>query len=159
MQTSISLQDLYGYSAIPLLASFIIFSIMTVYIVIKINSKKQKSGKKEEQKVILEKNIKNIPAIKSKYLEKINDIDAKYKSGKISLRKAYQQISEAVRYFVFEVTGISTQNFSLSEIKNANIPGLYDLIEEYYEPEFASKTNGDFDSAISKARRIINEWN
>ena len=82
-----------------------------------------------------------------------------YKSGKISLRKAYQQISEAVRYFVFEVTGISTQNFSLSEIKNANIPGLYDLIEEYYEPEFASKTNGDFDSAISKARRIINEWN
>jgi len=159
MQTSISLQDLYGYSVVPLLILFIVFSVMTGYIIFQKNNKEKAKNHKKEPPSIPEKNIKNIPAIKNKYIEKINEIDNKYKNGKISLRKAYQEISEAVRFFIFEVTDISTQNFSLSEIKNVNVPGLYDLIEEYYEPEFASKTNGDFDNAISKARRIINEWN
>ena len=60
--------------------------------------------------------------------------------------------------FVFEITDITTQNYSLSEIKKLNIPILYDLIEEYYEPEFASKPKGDFEKSIIKARRVINEW-
>ncbi len=36
----------------------------------------------------------------------------------IELRKAYQLISEAIRLFVFEITDITTQNYSLKEIKN-----------------------------------------
>lgn len=60
--------------------------------------------------------------------------------------------------FVFEVTDITTQNYSLSEIKKLNIPILYELIEEYYEPEFAEQTNGDFDNSINKARRVIEQW-
>lgn len=112
----------------------------------------------EEVKVIPERNIKNIPVIKNKYLQQLNDIEDKYTNNKIELRKAYQLISEAIRLFVFEVTDITTQNYSLTEIKKINIPVLYELIEEYYEPEFASKTIGDFNSSINKARRVINEW-
>lgn len=159
MQTSINLQELYKYSLGPLLFFLFIFITMTCYIVWRKIGKKKKIDKKVEVQVIPEKNIKNIPVIKNKYIEQLNRIKNDYENEKINLRKAYQQISEAVRFFVFEVTDITTQNFSLAEIKKAEIPGLYDLIEEYYEPEFASKSVGDFDDAINKARRIVNEWN
>ncbi|MBR2704627.1 MAG: hypothetical protein IKE91_04070 [Clostridia bacterium] len=133
-------------------------TIGLIVVLIKKN-KKQVVVKKPEVKKAPEKSIKNIPAIKNKYIKKLNGIESKYKEEKIDLRKAYQEISENVRLFVFEVTDITTQNFSLSEIKKANIPGLYELIEEYYEPEFAEKSVGDFDDAINKARRIVSEWN
>ena len=77
----------------------------------------------------------------------------------IELRKAYQMISETIRMFVFEITDITTQNYTLQEIKRLSIPKLYDLIKEFYEPEFASKSKGNFNDSINKARRIINEWN
>ena len=159
MQTSIDLQKLYNYSVWPLLLLLLIFIIMSLFLLFKLLQNNKKVEKKPAVKEIPATNVKNIPAIKNKYINKLNEIESKYKAGKIDLRKAYQQISEDVRFFIFEVTNITTQNFSLSEIKEANIPGLYDLIEEYYEPEFSSKSVGDFDDAINKARRIVSEWN
>ena len=161
MQTSINLQNMYNYSVWPLVLVFLIFAIMTIGLIIVLikKNKRQVAVKKPDVKKIPEKNIKNIPVIKSKYIKKLNGIESKFKDKKIDLRKAYQEISETVRLFVFEVTDVTTQNYSLSEIKKANIPGLYELIEEYYEPEFAEKSVGDFDDAINKARRIVSEWN
>lgn len=158
MRTIINLQEPFTYSFIPLIITFLLIIAFTIYIMLSKKSKDNFKGKMEEVKVIPEKNIKNIPVIKNKYLQQLNDIEDKYTNKKIELRKAYQLISEAIRLFVFEVTDITTQNYSLTEIKNINIPVLYKLIEEYYEPEFASKTIGDFNSSINKARRVINEW-
>lgn len=158
MRTTINLQEPFTYSFIPLIITFLLIIAFTIYIMLSKKSKDNFKGKMEEVKVIPEKNIKNIPVIKNKYLQQLNDIEDKYTNKKIELRKAYQLISEAIRLFVFEVTDITTQNYSLTEIKNINIPVLYKLIEEYYEPEFASKTIGDFNSSINKARRVINEW-
>ena len=158
MRTTINLQEPFTYSFIPLIITFLLIIGFTIYIKFSKKSKDNVEGKMEEVKVIPERNIKNIPVIKNKYLRQLNDIEDKYTNEKIKLRKAYQLISEAIRLFVFEVTDIKTQNYSLNEIKKINIPVLYELIEEYYEPEFASKTIGDFNSSINKARRVINEW-
>ena len=100
-----------------------------------------------------------MPVIKNKYLSQLDSIEYKYNNEMIELRKAYQLISEAIRLFVFEITDITTQNYSLLEIEKLNIPSLYELIKEYYEPEFASKSVGDFNSSINKARRVISQWN
>lgn len=161
MNTSVSLQNLYKFSVIPLIVVVAIFFAMTIAIVVIVMHRKKvpKKPQKAKSKVIPEHNVKNIPVIKKKFLGRLQEIESKYEKKQINLRKAYQQISECVRLFVFKATDISTQNFSLSEIKGLNIPGLYELIEEYYEPEFASKSVGDFEKAINKARRIINEWN
>lgn len=158
MQTTINLQEPFTYSLIPLVIIIVCIIIATIYLLNLKNSKKEIEIKREDVKKIPEKNIKNIPVIKNKYLQQLKDIEDKYTNNKIELRKAYQLISEAIRLFVFEVTDITTQNYSLAEIKKINIPELYNLIEEYYEPEFASKTMGDFSSSINKARRVINEW-
>ena len=158
MQTTINLQEPFTYSIIPLVIIIVCIIIATIYLLNLKNANKEIENKREDVKKIPEKNIKNIPVIKNKYLQQLKDIEDKYTNNKIELRKAYQLISEAIRLFVFEVTDITTQNYSLAEIKKINIPELYNLIEEYYEPEFASKTMGDFSSSINKARRVINEW-
>jgi len=158
MQTSINLQEPFAYSLIPFIIGIILAMIIIFYL---IGSKKEKEEIKKKSiiKEIPERNIKNIPVIKDKYLEQLASIEYRYTNGMIEVRTAYQLISEAIRLFVFEVTDITTQNYSLREIKNLGIPILYELIEEYYEPEFASKSEGDLNSSINKARRVIEQWN
>ena len=156
MQTSIKLQELFTYSLIPLIISICLIIILTVYL---IYSKKNKKEANLKIKKNLDKNQKNIQTIEEKYLKRLDAIEYKYKNNKISLRKSYQSISEAIRLFVFEVTDIKTQNYSLSEIKTLNMPTLYELIKEYYEPEFASRSEGDFEASINNARRVIKQWN
>lgn len=158
MQTSVNLQDPFTYSIVPFIIITFLILVMTYYI-FHLMKKKEKQVKENSVEVIPEKNIKNIPVIKGKYIEQLDIIEHKYRSETIDLRKAYQLISEAVRMFVFEITDITTQNYSLREIKNLNIPNLYELIKEYYEPEFASKSVGDFETSINKARGVIKEWN
>ena len=159
MQTSIRLQGLYEYSRVPLIIFiFLTLFILALLIYLKIKNKRGNTVN-NTVKAISEKNQKNLPAIKKKHLAQLERIESNYKNQKINLRKAYQMISEDVRLFVFEVTDITTQNYSLEEIQRLNIPKLYHLIKEYYEPEFASKSVGDFEDAIGKARGIINEWN
>lgn len=158
MQTSINLQEPFTYSVIPLIISICIIVILTSYLIYT-KKIKEKTNKKEEIKEIPEKNIKNIPIIKGKYINELDTIEYRYKNEMIELRQAYQLISETMRLFVFEITDITTQNYSLEEIKKLNLPILYELIEEYYEPEFASKTVGNFENSINKARRVIKQWN
>lgn len=155
MQTSVNLQEPLTYSIIPLIFAIVIV-LFGIYQFWRLKFKTE--VKKDVVKAIPEKNKKNIPIIKGKYLDELDSIEYKFSNNKIELRKAYQLVSQAVRMFVFEVTDITTQNYSLSEIKKLNIPTLYELIEEYYEPEFASKSIGDFSNSINKARRIIKQW-
>lgn len=157
MQTSVNLQEPFTYSVVPLIILICVIIAITIYLIY--TKIKKKDAKEEIVKEIPEKNIKNIPVIKGKYINQLDSIEYKYLNKMISLRKAYQLISESIRLFIFEVTDITTQNYSLSEIKKLEIPNLYELIKEYYEPEFASKSMGDFQSSINKARGVVNKWN
>ena len=158
MQTSISLQDMYQYKIF--IAFVLIFIVLYItYYLITHKANDYKKIVNNEVKEIPEKNIKNLKIIKGKYISQLESIEYKYKNQMIELRKAYQLISETIRMFVFEITDITTQNYSLLEIKKLNIPVLYDLIEEFYEPEFASKPSGDFENSLIKARSVINKWN
>lgn len=154
MQTSVSLQEPYSFSIVPIIVLIIIASALVFVLLFLKKNKNEKS----EVKAIPQKNIKNIPAIKNKHLRELEAIEYQYKNNKLELRKAYQLISENVRLFVFEVTDITTQNYSLTEIKKVNIPNLYETIAEYYEPEFSKKPSGDFINSVQKAKEIIQKF-
>lgn len=122
MQTSINLQELFSYSIIPLILIIIIFILETIYLIcIKVRKQNLVVKKQEEIRVIPERNSKDIPVIKNKYLKQLDEIEIKYKNNVIEIREVYQLISEAIRMFVFEVTDITTQNYSLKEIKKLSI--------------------------------------
>lgn len=154
MQTSVSLQEPYSFSIVPIIVLIIIASALVFVLLFLKKNKNEKS----EVKAIPQKNIKNIPTIKNKHLRELEAIEYQYKNNKLELRKAYQLISENVRLFVFEVTDITTQNYSLMEIKKLNIPNLYETIAEYYEPEFSKKPSGDFINSVQKAKTIIQKF-
>lgn len=102
---------------------------------------------------------KNIYSIKNKYLKKISILSSDFSSNKINNRQAYQNLSSIIRNFIYEATGIQVQNYTLSEIKDAGIPVLYELVSEYYDPEFSKISKGNILKSIEKTKGVIERWN
>ena len=67
-------------------------------------------------------------------------------------------MSMCIRKFVHAVTGIKVQNYTLGDIGGLNMPGLYNLVSEYYSPEFARKSEGDVINSLAKTRSMIEQW-
>lgn len=156
MQITVNLQEPFSYSIYPIvIVSFFIIILLIIIISIKLhNSKKQLKSAPIQKKL----NTTDINRLKEKYIKLLDDIENKMQNEKISLRVAYQRLSTTIRYFVFEITNIKVQNCTLDDIKKLNMPQLYELIEEYYTPEFAKKSIGDIKSSIEKARKVIEKW-
>lgn len=152
MQTSVSMQPSFSYLTLYIE----IFLIIILAIIIWWHFKKKENGPKPVIEVTREK--KNIKEIKIKYLRKLLSLERKIEKNEITIRKAYQGLSNIIRYFVHDVTGIKVQNCTLEDIKKLNMPKLYALIKEYYRPEFAEKSLGDVKSSIEKTRKVIRKW-
>lgn len=152
MQTSVKLQDPFTYSIIPIVVIIIICIIYVIWIILKYKPKKAKKISERIVKTI------DVGKIKNRYLKKLNEVELKLNNNKISTRTAYQHTSKIIRGFVQEVTKIKVQNYTLEEIKHLNIPKLYELVEEYYEPEFARRSEGDIKKSIDKTRKVIEKW-
>ena len=152
MELKTELQEMFSYSFIPIIIIFIILICMMIFIIF------MKKNKKQEiivQKVLPKKDI-NI--IKNDYLSRINYLLNDINNNKISNRKAYQQLSILIRNFIYETTGIKVQNYSLEEIKIASIPYLYDLIYEFYDPEFNKISTASIKDSINKTVSVIQKW-
>jgi hypothetical protein len=96
---------------------------------------------------------------KQKYLNQLNEVAEKLNNEEISVRTAYHEISMIVRLFVYEVTNIKAHHCTLDDIKQLNMPTLYELIQEYYAPEFSEQSLGDFPSSLDRTRKVIEQWN
>ena len=155
LQTNVELQALYQYSFFPILIIILLLIGIIYYIVYKKILRKEADIFIEQ---IPKKVINNNSVIKGRFLSELDSIEKRYDNNDIELREAYQLISEQIRLFVFEMTGKKAQNFSLKEIQKNNMPAIYRLIKEYYRPEFASKSIGDFKVSINKARSVIKKW-
>ena len=130
--------------------------LFTIYLLIKRNKQK----KRVEDKIKVEE-IKNVDIneIKRKYLEELDVIESQLNTNMIHIRIAYQDISRVIRHFVYEVTNIHVQNYSLKEIKDLDMPMLYELMQEYYVQEFSKYSYGNVKDSLQKTRKVIEKWN
>ena len=94
-----------------------------------------------------------------KYLTKIDNLIINFNNSKLSSRKAYQELSSIIRNFIYEVTNIQVQNYTLKDISTINMPILYQLVSEYYNPEFSKISKGNITLSINKTRMVIEKWN
>ena len=99
-----------------------------------------------------------IDVLKTKYLNLLRKLEAQFSDGSIDLRTAYQKMSLIIRNFVFEATGIKVQNYTLDDIRAAKLTSLEALVEEYYSPEFARMSEGDFYASMNKTGKVIEQW-
>ena len=159
MQITVKLQDMFSYSITPILL-FGALAFLFGFIASRMKkSPKKKPQKKETIRITQPEKPKNISSIKAAYLKQLADIEQKYSANELTNRMAYQKLSLLVRQFVYEVTNIQVTNYTLQELKELRMPKLYELIEEFYTPEFAVKDDGNVLESIQKTRKVIEEWN
>lgn len=151
MQIQTELKPMFSYSFIPIL--IIMIAIISIIIIPKLTKKK------EIKKQIVIPNHKDLMEIKKRYLFKIQELENNFNNKKITNRKAYQELSNIIRNFIFEATNIKVQNYTLKEIEKINMPILYDLVSEYYDPEFSIISEGNIISSINKTKTVIERWN
>lgn len=156
MQISISLQSPFSYSIIPIIIVAVLLIAVCVYLYIILREKKLEPIEDIKIKPVKPKSLNHT---KHKYLKKIDVIEKKLEEKKITVRTAYQGLSLIIRYFVYEVTNIKVQNYTLKDIEKLRIPILSELIKEYYAPEFAEKSLGNIKASLEKTRKVIEKWN
>lgn len=152
MQVTTELQEMFSYSLLPIFFIIILIAIFTFLIF----RKKKLIVNNIDLKI---PKAKDINIIKNNYLLKIDNLTINFNNNKISSRKAYQNLSSLIRNFIYETTNIKVQNYTLKDIKKINMPMLYELISEYYDPEFSKISKGNILLSLEKARKVIEKWN
>lgn len=157
MKTSVELQSPFSYMIVWVIIAVIFIAAV---IFVQYYLRKQLSDRLRNEKQIRIKKINEatLEGKKKKYLMELSFIENDLLSNRITVRKAYQKLSMTIRMFVYEVTGIKVQKYTLSEIKRVNIPQLTYLVREYYEPEFARETRADIRASLFRTRRLIESW-
>lgn len=150
MQIQSDLCPMFSYSK----NIIIIFFLITLFL---FNLLRLKKRKKVIKVVIPDK--KSIYNIKNNYLIKLDNLLNDINNNKINNRNAYQFLSNLIRNFVYETTNIKLQNYTLTDIEKTNLPNIYELVSEYYDPEFSKISKGNINSSIEKTRKVIEKWN
>ena len=157
MPITVELQDMFSYSVLPIVLA-IVLAVMAGIIGITVFLLKKKAKKPEEAMLAPVAKPVSSNQVKEKYYAIMNDLETKCRSGKVSNRKAYQELSRIVRHFVYEMTGIKVHHNTLDELKKLNMSTLCAVIEECYAPEFSMDKNGNIYDTMNKARKVIKEW-
>lgn len=155
MQISVKLQDPFSYSVWPIILVLFVFLAVVIYLIYLIVNNKNK----RKNNVFNYVPPKNLFQIKNQYLQELDNLHFKINQNQISIRKSYQTLSLIIRNFVYEVTDIEVQKYTLEEIKKINIPILTELIAEYYPPAFSLLSEGNIINSLNKTREVIRRWN
>lgn len=158
MPITVELQDMFSYSIIPIIVLALVLAIGIVWVILYLIKKHRKKPKDAVPVPAAPVRTESPEQIKARYLDILNNLEAKFQSGNMSNRKAYQELSKIIRSFVYEVTGIKVHHNTLGEIKRLNMPNLYAVVKECYEPEFSVDKDGYIHDTINKARTVIIEW-
>lgn len=99
-----------------------------------------------------------VEEIRKQYLERIHKLRSHVAGGSVPFRTGYQELSKIIRMFVHEMTGIEVHNYAFSEIEMVGIPQLTALVKEYYEPEFAERSEADIMASMDRTEGVIRAW-
>ena len=153
MQLDKELQGPFSYSSSLLVFVLILIILIIVFLVISHYLKNRQT-----KKPVVRREFRSLDIVKYKYIEKLNKLEDTVKANKISNRGAYLAVSRIIREFVKEITRIDVVKYTLSDIKKLKMDNLYELVKEYYEPEFSYDSVGDIIQSINKTRKEIHLW-
>ena len=90
-------------------------------------------------------------------LRQVGKIEQAYNNKEIDSRSAHQQMSQEVRRFVHDVTGLETGTMVLEDLSRLGRPELAELIREYYEPMFARASSVDAGASLEKGKALVDK--
>ena len=102
------------------------------------------------------------PDARAGFLLRIDEIEAKVRAGELAARGGHQRLSEVVRAYVEQASGLPASTMSLADFRLRAVGPLVEAIEVMYPPEFAPDDDGgareQFDAALAHARGVIGAW-
>lgn len=153
LEINTSLNGMFSYSIIPIAFIFLLLVLSFLYF----------NWCKTNKNIYYSNNLIDVSNdnddVKNRYLEQIDVILNEFKSNNINNRQVYYKLSILIRQFVFEMTNINVNCYTLTDIEKLNIPVLYDLLCEFYIQEFSKVSNGDVLLSIKKTKDVIAGWN
>lgn len=149
--TTVTLQAPYDFSVIwkAVCAALLILAII-LFIIPNIPHKKLSVKKPDGP---------SLEKIRKKSLSELSALKELMDNGSIGNREAYQRLSGIVRSFVYGATGIRVTTCTFEEIRSLNMPNLTALVHDYYEPEFAYDSKGEFERSFRVTSDLIRRWN
>jgi|UPI0004889319 hypothetical protein len=159
MKTSVSLQDPYAFMFWWLIvAAVAVVAAVIIHILVKRKLKPLFNKKDEKKPKIMKPKGADLVTIKRKYMAQLDKVEYDVVNSRTTVRHGYQKMSRIIRMFVYEVTKLKVQDYTLSEISELGLPSLTLLVTEYYEPEFAKYTQADIMASMRRTREVISTW-
>ena len=90
-------------------------------------------------------------------LRQVDKIENAYVKKEIDSRSVHQQMSQVVRRFVHDVTGLETETMVLEDLRTLGRPELTELIREYYEPMFARASFVNAGTSLMHGKSLVNQ--
>lgn len=150
MQIPVEFREPFSYTKIITLLLFILIVGIILFFIL--------TRKRKKKIQIIAPPKKDLRIIKNKYIQQLDNLLNDSRNEKVKYREAYITLSRIIREFIFEATGINVTAVSLAEVKPLNLPQLYELMKEYYVPEFAYFFKGNIENSIVKTRGVIEVW-
>lgn len=100
----------------------------------------------------------DLEKLKLRYLQLIEECYQSYLQRRTNLRGLHRGLSMATRYFVYEAQHFPAPRLTLRDLKRAPYPKLTELIEQYYEKEFAAIEHGNAQQSVDAAKDLVRQW-
>lgn len=99
-----------------------------------------------------------LAALRSRYLDLIDQTRLAHSKGELQPREAHHQLSLLLRSYVAEREGIQTVQMTLKDLREARLTPLGDAVEKLYPGEFRPDYSGSVAGAVDEAKRLVSSW-
>lgn len=165
MSFSVELQKPMSFAVWPIVALGCLLLAAVLFVIIRklvenykknLAEKKRLEEERKKEPVVVKPSLQEL---KNKYLEKIAQLESDFLGGKIESREAYTELSNLFRTFIFDATGTPAHKYTLYDMRGLDRPIVYNLVNNYYAPEFSKDTKGNILESIEFTKRAVFEWN
>ena len=136
------------------LGAIIALASIIVIVVILFITRKKKIRSLATLKVE-EPKIKDMNALREKYLGMIDQVERNFNNHMIKASVAHQRISLIVRLFYCEALGFHAEIMTLSDLKKSNYKDLIETIEKLYPDEFDTLEKGSVKNVAEEGRKLV----
>ncbi len=99
------------------------------------------------------------PTLRDKYIDLVDDVSASHHRGELGVRESHQRLSQLLRFFAYEVSGVRAPQMTLADLRTNRLTPLGDAVERLYPGAFREIERGSVDEAAAMAKRVIDTWN
>jgi hypothetical protein len=102
--------------------------------------------------------LTDLAALKTAYLQRIDDVERDATAGKRGARDAHQEISLLLRKFVRDATGVDAPRMTQADLASHPLPAAAAAVGELYPAAFGPEPVPSVASSAAAARRAVQAW-